>query len=136
LRSRHYDRTRPARSKDKPFDAIATVREEGPTLMQSFRESASARGGRLTTILTDVVAFANTVGGTVYVGIGTRKGQPKGLTDPKRVEQEILNALDERVTPPLEVKTEILETEGVKALAVHTSKLRARRGRHFTGRTG
>ncbi|MCB0045910.1 MAG: putative DNA binding domain-containing protein [Caldilineaceae bacterium] len=122
LRSKQFDRTRPARPKDKPFDSVAAAREEGATLVQSFRESASARGGRLTTILTDVAAFANTMGGTVYVGVGTRKGAPKGLSDPKKVEKEILQGLDERVTPPLEVKTKIAETEGVKVLIVETAK--------------
>jgi hypothetical protein len=122
LRSKQFDRTRPARPKDTPFDAVAAVREEGPSLMQSFRESASARGGRLTAILSDICAFANTVGGTVYVGVGTRKGKPKGLTDPKAVEKEILAAMDERITPPIEVKTEIVESEGAKVLAIQTSK--------------
>jgi hypothetical protein len=72
--------------------------------------------------LSDICAFANTVGGTVYVGVGTRKGKPKGLTDPKAVEKEILAAMDERITPPIEVKTEIVESEGAKVLVIQTSK--------------
>ncbi len=122
LRSKQFDRTRPARAKDKPFDAVAVAREEGPSLMLSFSESASARGGRLTAILTDICAFANTLGGTIYVGVGSRKGKPKGLGDPKAVEKEILAALDERMMPPLQVRTEIVETEGAKVLAIHVPK--------------
>ena len=62
------------------------------------------------------------MGGTVYVGVGSRKGKPKGLVDPKAVEKEILAALDERMMPPLQVKTEIVETEGAKVLAIHVPK--------------
>ncbi len=77
LRSKQFDRTRPARSADKPFDPVAAAREEGPSLVQSLHESASQRGGRLTTILSDTCAFANTAGGTVYVGVGNAKARPK-----------------------------------------------------------
>src|SRR5690606_31683208 len=54
LRSKQFDRTRPARSQDKPFDSLAAAREEGPSIVQSFHESASQRGGRLTAILSDI----------------------------------------------------------------------------------
>lgn len=122
LRSKQFDRTRPFRPKDKPFDVIAAAREEGPTLTQSFRESASERGGRLTAILSDVCAFANTMGGTVYVGVGARKGKPKGLTDAKQVEKQIKDALSQRLTPPLEVKSDILQSEGADVLRIQAPK--------------
>ena len=57
LRSKQFDRTRPARSADKPFDPVAAAHEEGPSLVQSLHESASQRGGRLTTILSDSVCI-------------------------------------------------------------------------------
>ncbi|HXF64189.1 MAG TPA: hypothetical protein VNK95_21355, partial [Caldilineaceae bacterium] len=68
LRSKQFDRTRPARPKDQPFDSLAVARAEGPSLIQSFHESASQRGGKLTAILNDICAFANTAGGSIYVG--------------------------------------------------------------------
>ncbi len=114
LRSTQFDRTRPARSADKPFDPVAAAREEGPSLVQSLHESASQRGGRLTTILTDACAFANTAGGTIYVGVGQRKGKPKGLADPKQTLSEIEKALSERVSPPLPVTIDTVESEGAK----------------------
>jgi hypothetical protein len=120
LRSKQFDRTRPFRPKDKPFDMVAAVREEGATLTQSLRESASERGGRLTAILSDVCAFANTVGGTVYVGVGARKGKPKGLANAKEVEKQIEDALSQRLTPPLEVKSDILQSQGVDVLRIQT----------------
>ena len=122
LRSKQFDRTRPARPADMPFDAVASAREEGPTLVQSFHESASQRGGRLTTILNDICAFANTSGGTVFVGVGQRKGKPKGLSDPTQVQTQIEEALSSRLTPPLKPTIEVIESEGAKILKVETAK--------------
>ncbi len=116
--SKQFDRIRPYRPKDKPVDHLAMARAEGPNAVQSFHESASRRGGRLGAILADVCAFANTDGGTIYVGASARKGRPKGLANPKQVEQEILQGIAERLTPPLEVKTEILRSEGANILRI------------------
>ncbi|MEZ4659763.1 MAG: putative DNA binding domain-containing protein [Caldilineaceae bacterium] len=122
LRSESFERTRPARPKDKPFDAVAAAREEGPSITQSFYESATQRGGRLTAILSDVCAFANTIGGTVYVGASYRKGPPTGLKNPQQVLDEIKNALSERITPPLECKMDIRQSEGVQVVRMQVPK--------------
>jgi len=122
LRSTNFDRTRPARAEDKPFDALAAALEEGPTIIQSFHETASQRGGKLTAILGDIVAFANIAGGTVFVGASPRKDKPKGLPTPKQVEEEIRAALDERCTPPLPAKFDILQSQGVSVLRIRVPK--------------
>lgn len=122
LRSKQFDRTRPASPADKPFDGIAAAREEGPSLIQAFHESASQRGGRLTTIINDMCAFANTAGGSIYVGVGQRKGPPKGLANSKQVQSQIEHAVDERITPPLEPTYDVVETEGVKVLRIQVPK--------------
>jgi hypothetical protein len=44
LRSKQYDRVRPAQPADKVFDPLEVVREEGPTLVQSFHETAAGNG--------------------------------------------------------------------------------------------
>lgn len=122
FRSNNFDRTRPARAKDKPFDALAVALEEGATIVQSFHETASQRGGKLTAILGDLCAFANTAGGTVFVGANPRKDQPKGLENAKEVEEEIRTALDERLTPPLPVKFDLLQSNGVNVLRLRVPK--------------
>lgn len=114
--SNQFDRIRPYRPKDRPIDFLAAARAEGPSGVQSFHESASQRAGRLGAILADVCAFANSDGGTIFVGASARKGRPKGLANPKQVEQEILQGVAERLTPPLEIKTEIFQSEGVNLL--------------------
>jgi hypothetical protein len=122
LRSNNFDRTRPARAKDKPFDALAVALEEGATIVQSFHETANQRGGKLTAILGDLCAFANTAGGTVFVGANPRKEQPKGLENVKAVEDEIRAALDELLTPPLPVKFDVLQSNEVNVLRLRVPK--------------
>lgn len=122
LRSSDFHRTRPARPKDKPFDPVEAAREEGPGIALSFHESASQRGGRLTTILADICAFANTVGGVIYVGSSYGKPKPKGLADPKAVQESVQTALDERMTPSLKVQIDTLTTQDVKVLRITVPK--------------
>ncbi|MCX6044500.1 MAG: putative DNA binding domain-containing protein [Chloroflexi bacterium] len=124
LQSTQFERTRPARPKDIPFDALMVARAEGPSIVQSFHESASQRGGKLAAILYDVCAFANTAGGTIFVGAGAtqRKDKAKGLENPKAVEAEILAGLQERLTPPLEVKIDTIQSEDIQLLRLRVPK--------------
>ncbi len=122
LRSKQFDRVRPAQPADKPFDALDVVREEGPTLMQSFHDSIAQRGGKFDAILADICAFANTAGGVVYVGAKAGKGKLRGLTAPEQVEQEIRRAIQERMTPQLEVKIDVVTSQNAKVLRVQTPK--------------
>lgn len=122
LQSTQFDRTRPARPQDKPFDPLEAAREEGPNIVLSFHESASQRGGKLTGVLTDICAFANTAGGTIFVGASPRKEKPKGLAAPKEVEDEIRKALEERFSPPLEIKSEVIQSQGAQILSLRVPK--------------
>lgn len=122
LRSPQFDRVRPARPKDKPFDPLAAAREEGTSIVQSFHESAQQRGGKLDAILADVCAFANTAGGTVFVGASLKKEGSKGLARPKQVEEQILSAVGTRLTPQLEVKCDLLQNEGASVLRLRVAK--------------
>ncbi len=122
LRGKQFDRTRPFYAQPEAVDTLATAREEGPSLTQSFHESATQRGGKVTAIVNDICAFANTAGGTVYVGAGQRKVKPRGLPKPVEVQQEIMAGLDERMTPQLELKWDVIESQGVKVLRLMIPK--------------
>lgn len=122
LRSKQFDRVRPARPADKPFDPLDVVRDEGPTLVQSFHESAVQRGGKFDAILADICAFANTAGGVVYIGAKPGKGKLRGLTAPGQIEHDIRKAVDERVTPRLEVKIDTIQSGSAKVLRVQVAK--------------
>ncbi len=110
--------TRPYRRKDEPFDFVATAREQGPSIVQSFHERLTRQGGRLHAILADAVAFANTHGGTIYVGAGPRPGPPPGVQDVQAVIAELKEEIEQRITPFLEVEVDVLETQGHQVVRV------------------
>ncbi len=122
LRSNQFDRTRRALPPDKPFDALETAREEGPSIVLSFHETANQRGGKLMAILADVCAFANMAGGTIYVGANHRKDKVKGLEAPKEVEDALRMALAERLAPPLDVKFDVVQSQGAYVLRIRVPK--------------
>ena len=122
LRSDQFEHVRTARPADTHFDPLDVVREEGPTLVQSFHETALERGGKLAAILADVCAFANTAGGAVYVGCKAGKIKIKGLPTPAQTEQELRTALNTRLSPPLEVKIETVQSQNAKVLRLQVPK--------------
>jgi hypothetical protein len=123
LRSTAFDRTRPSRPKDKPFDPLNAARDEGDSIVQSFHENATQRGGSFNAILADVCAFANTAGGNVYIGASARKdGASAGIARPKQVEEQLLAAVEARITPPVEVRSEIFKSGAASLLRLHVAK--------------
>ncbi len=116
--SRFFDRTRPFRAPEKEVDHLAAARAEGPNQTQSFHESANKKGGRQTVVLADLCAFANTDGGTIFVGASARKGRVKGLAASKQVQMELQQAISERLSPPLETRFEILANNSEDVLRI------------------
>jgi hypothetical protein len=109
--SNDFALTRPYRRKDEPFDHIAAARAQGPNIVQAFHERMTRQGGRLFTILSDVVAFANTHGGTVYLGVGLNPGPPLGVDDVEQAIAELRREVESKVVPPLDVEIDALETQ-------------------------
>jgi hypothetical protein len=109
--SNDFALTRPYRRKDEPFDHVTAAREQGPNIVQAFHERMSRQGGRLFTILSDVVAFANTHGGTVYLGVGGTPGPPLGVDDVDQAIQELRAEIESKVVPPLDVEIDALESQ-------------------------
>ncbi len=116
--SRWFDRTRPFRAPEKVVDHLAAARAEGPNQTQSFHETANKKGGRQTIVLADLCAFANTDGGTIFVGANARKGKVKGLANSKQAQKEIQQAITERLTPPLEPRYEVISNGGADVLRI------------------
>ena len=71
-------------------------------------------------VIRDVAALANTVGGDLYVGIG-RDGHVVGVDDPDRLEQCVLRAVRHDIQPSLLafVSAERISVEGKHVLRVH-----------------
>ena len=107
LRGTDFARSRPYRPSQAPFDFIRAAREAGPSIVQSFHESYSQRGGKLNTVIADVCAFANTNGGTVYVGVsGDPRKRASGVSNPKEAVEVIRKAV-QAITPPLEATIDV-----------------------------
>jgi len=114
-----FARTRPYRAAKAPVDHIQSAREEGATIVQDFHAGYTRRGGRLYAILADVCAFANTNGGTVYVGVSANpKERPPGVNNPSRVVKTLQEEIEHRITPLLEVTVDVQATQGVKIVRV------------------
>ncbi len=114
-----FSRTRPYRPAKAPFDHVQAAREEGPSIVQSFHESMAKRGGRLHAILRDVVAMANTNGGTVYVGVkADPRTLPLGIPDLDEAVATLKTEIQRKITPPLEVEITTVETHGRQVLQI------------------
>jgi predicted metal-dependent phosphoesterase TrpH len=108
-----FSRTRPYRASKEPVDFVQQAREEGPSIIQSFHESATKKGGRMYAITADVCAFANTNGGTVYIGVSSNaKKEPVGVDNPSSLINSLLLEIDRKVAPELEVQADVQETRG------------------------
>ncbi len=108
-----FSRTRPYRPAQAPFDHVQAAREEGPSIVQSFHESMAERGGRLNAVLRDVVAMANTNGGTVYVGVrADPKALPIGIENAEDEAAGLKSEIQRKVQPPLDVDVNTVETQG------------------------
>jgi hypothetical protein len=111
-----FARTRPTRLAAEPaFDYIHVAQEEGVNIIQDFHESMTVRGGKRYAIIADVCAFANTNGGTLYIGLSEDPkkavpGVPEIETSITQLEKEIAN----RISPPLQCTLDVHETGGKK----------------------
>jgi len=119
-----FARTRPARkAAEQPFDHVQAAREAGPTIVQSFHERMTRRGGRLYAVIADTCAFANTNGGTVYVGVGSNPKQPPvGVDQAEQAAQALKQEIERKITPPLEVEVDVLECQGRQVLRLNVPR--------------
>lgn len=114
-----FARTRPYQAAKAPVDYIRAAREQGPSIVQDFQVGYTQRGGRLYAIMADVCAFANTNGGTIYVGASADTSEkPVGISNPSRAVKVIQEEIEKRITPPLEVTVDVQSTQGVKVVRV------------------
>ena len=118
--SNDFARTRPHRHKEEPaFDFIMAAREEGANIVQEFHESMTVRGGKLYEIISDVCAFTNTNGGTLYVGLSSDPHKPVvGVNNPEQLVAQLEKEISNRISPPIQPTVDIHETAGKKVLRV------------------
>jgi hypothetical protein len=106
--SNDFARTRPHKQTSKngkvssEFDFVKAAREEGGNIIQDFHEQMTVRGGKLYAIISDVCAFANTNGGTLYIGLSSDEKQPiTGISNPSQAIKQIEKEIGARISPEL-----------------------------------
>lgn len=101
--SNDFARTRPHRQKAEPaFDFILAAREEGANIVQDFHEGMTARGGKLYAVIADVCAFANTNGGTLYIGLTDNPRRTvAGVQSADQAGSQLEKEMEKRLSPPL-----------------------------------
>lgn len=118
-----FARTRPYRGRAKPLDHIQAAREEGESIVLSFHESVTRRGGRLFNVLADVCAFANTNGGTIYLGVNANpKRPPVGIENVSKAIEQVRHEIDSRINPPLAVGVDTQETQGKTVIRIQVPR--------------
>lgn len=120
FQSNDFARTRPHRHTAEPaFDFIRAAREEGSNIIQDFHESMTVRGGKRYAIIADVCAFANTNGGTLYIGLAADPKKPvSGISEPEQSIAQLEKEINNRLSPPLQCSLDVHETTNKKVIRV------------------
>lgn len=119
--SNDFARTRPRRKRqgEPDFDFIHSAREEGSNIVQDFHESMTVRGGHLYNVIADVCAFANTNGGTLFIGLSRDpKGAIAGIKNPSQAIRQLESEISKRISPPLQCTVDSHQTGGKNVLRV------------------
>ena len=115
-----FARTRPYRgTTTAPYDHVLAARQEGASIVQSFHESMTQKGGKLYEVITDVCSFANGNGGTIFIGVSPTAGlKPAGVPDITQSVELLKAEIHRKITPPIDAGVDVLQTEGVSIIRV------------------
>ena len=101
---------------------------EGKNL--EFKRDLSSPAGFLRT----VVAFANTTGGVILIGVEDRTRHIRGVTDPLDLEERVVNLISDSIKPRLLPDVELLSYRNTQVVAVEVFPSPARP--HYLTRDG
>jgi hypothetical protein len=119
--SSHFDRTRPLVA--TPADPVKAARLEGNSETQSFHESFSTKRTGISHVLRDVVAFANSGGGTIFVGASAAEKRPvHGVEEAETAADSLRAEIAAQVMPPVEAAVEIVASDGKDVLVVSVAE--------------
>jgi predicted metal-dependent phosphoesterase TrpH len=115
-----FSRTRPHRHKAAPvFDYVQEARREGANIVQDFHQGLTVRGGKRYAIIADTCGFANTNGGTLYIGLSSDPQQPiTGVSNPKQAISQLESEISNRISPELSCSLDVQTTGGKKIVRI------------------
>jgi hypothetical protein len=118
--SNDFSRTRPHRRQEEPaYDFIQAALDEGPNIVQDFHDSVTVRGGKLYAVLSDICAFANTNGGTLFLGLSAdSKVPPPGINNPEQTIKQLEKEIQDRISPPMHLTLDIQTYKNKKIIRV------------------
>ena len=113
FQSNDFARSRAYNPDSKPEDYVQQARQEGNTVVQSFHESITRKGGNRYAVIADVCAFANTNGGTVYLGVSAdKKKKAVGISDSRAAVKALQDEIATMISPSMPVEVDTQETQG------------------------
>ena len=115
-----FSRTRPHRLKASPvYDYVQEARKEGANIVQDFHSGLTVRGGKRYAIIADTCAFANTNGGTLYVGLSSDPQQSiVGVSNPTQAVAQLEKEISSRISPELHCTLDVQTTNGKKIVRI------------------
>ena len=117
FQSNDFSRSKPFTGSLAPYDYVEIAREEGASVVQSFHELMTRRGGKLYAIVADVCAFANGNGGTIYVGVSAdRSRKPTGVEKVQEAIDTLQTEISRMLTPTIDVEIDSLESQGKQVI--------------------
>jgi hypothetical protein len=118
--SHDFARTRPRwATAEEPLDFVRQAQEEGPSIVQDFHESMAQRGGKLYAIIADICAFANTNGGTLFIGADPDSNKPPvGVPNAAAAVRALEKEIRSRISPQLACTVDTQETRGKTMIRV------------------
>jgi predicted HTH transcriptional regulator len=95
------------------MDLLEALRRPESKTLEFKRDMSSPEG-----LLRTVVAFANTAGGTILVGVEDGTGNVRGVADPLALEERLANLITDSIAPRLLPDLEILTYRKTQVVAV------------------
>ncbi len=111
------------------MDLLDLLKRSQSKTLEFKRDLSSPHG-----VLKTIVAFANTAGGTLLLGVEDSTKHVRGVEDPRHVEERLASLISDSISPRLVPDIEILpwRRSSVVALQVHPSPTRP----HYLSREG
>ncbi|MFQ3535196.1 MAG: RNA-binding domain-containing protein [Aggregatilineales bacterium] len=121
--SNDFARSRPYFGGQEVYDYVQMAREAGPSIVQAFHESMTRQGGKLYAVIADVCAFANTNGGTIYIGVSADPtAMPVGISNIGESIEILRTEIARSINPPLEVEIDAQETSGKSVIRIQVPR--------------
>ncbi|MEX2143565.1 MAG: RNA-binding domain-containing protein [Anaerolineales bacterium] len=116
-----FARTRPRqaqrRTKEADFDFVGAAREQGSNIVQEFHENL--RSGNLENVIADICAFANTNGGTLFIGLSADTQRPvPGVRNGEQAIRQVQQEISNRISPQLPCMLDVQKTRGKSVIRV------------------